>query len=68
MMHFLRTLACMLALATAGCTLFGVSEQEQVARDAVSIQKCQKIGREAGSYKSYSDCMVDAGLHEGGSK
>ncbi len=60
--------ALLVCVAMGGCCLFGHDQAAQTAADAAQIQKCQAMGRVAGSYKSYHDCMVDGGLHEGGSK
>jgi hypothetical protein len=64
-----KILAGLFAAGLIACgAVFGQSEQAQAAQDAAQIFACQMQGREAGSYKSYHDCMVDAGLHEGGSR
>ena len=62
-------LACVLsACVGVGCALFGSSEGQLAAKTASDISRCQGMGREAGSYKAYDECMVEAGLHDGGAK
>lgn len=48
-------------IAVISCAVFGQAEQAQIAQDSATIFTCQTKGREAGTYKAYDDCMVEAG-------
>lgn len=48
-----------------GCAHLGDSSSE-VNSYRISVEYCENMGREAGTYQAYYDCTVKLGLRDGG--
>ena len=60
--------ACVVGVALDGCSPSALSSStaEGITETTADLAHCRRVGKLANSYCAYSNCLVEAGLHDAG--
>lgn len=58
----LSIMVAIAAVSSGGCQYNNPADRSALVEYGAKLEKCQEVGREAGSYQAYEDCTVEAGL------